>query len=103
MLLTLSEACFRETSYLDRFYAVLPGNPKGAKRLAIVLPWEARAKLGLDWVDDVAHYAAIAWQGGEEIADDELASHEYLVEKPATPAAPRYESGTSAIDLPVAP
>jgi len=103
VLLTLSEACFRETSYLDRFYAVLPGNPKGAKRLAIVLPWEDRAKLGLDWVDDVAHYAAIAWQGGEGIADDELASHEYLVEKRATPAAPRYESGASAIDQPVAP
>ena len=34
---SLLAVCFRNPTYLDRFYSVLPGRPKGAKRLIVAL------------------------------------------------------------------
>src|SRR5258708_5416423 len=40
VLESLRKVCYQNPSYLDRFYSVLPGRPKGAKRLVVALPTE---------------------------------------------------------------
>jgi len=57
------EACYARPTYLDRFYAVMPGIPKGAKRVVLVLPAASRTDLSEDWVDAVTDQAAIVWYG----------------------------------------
>lgn len=57
------EACYARPTYLDRFYAVMPGVPKGAKRVVLVLPAAARAALADEWVDTLTDQAAILWHG----------------------------------------
>jgi hypothetical protein len=79
LLDTLLAACFRSTSYLDRFYSLHPSRLMGAKRLVVLLPCSERSRLGLDWVDDIGQYAAIVWRGGQ-IDETDLALHEYVVE-----------------------
>jgi radical SAM superfamily enzyme YgiQ (UPF0313 family) len=59
----LLRAALESTSYLDRFYAVMPGRPKGAKRLIVVLPQELRDELGRDWADALGELATLVWQG----------------------------------------
>jgi radical SAM superfamily enzyme YgiQ (UPF0313 family) len=73
----LARACYQRPTYLDKFYAVLPGRIKGAKRLVIALPIEHRRTIGAEWIADVGHFASIVWRG-EEAADEELEEHEYL-------------------------
>lgn len=64
------EACYARPTYLDRFYAVMPGIPKGAKRVVLLLPAASRAGLGEEWVDAVTDQAAIVWYGpGGEALD----------------------------------
>ncbi len=48
----LLAAAFGSTSYLDRFYAVMPGRPKGAKRVLVVVPVAQRERLGREWADE---------------------------------------------------
>ncbi|HVW37611.1 MAG TPA: hypothetical protein VHB99_09910, partial [Pirellulales bacterium] len=62
---------------LDRFYAVQPGPPKGAKRLVVLAPLEQRACIEPEWIADIADYGTIVWQGraGEL---EELDAHEYV-------------------------
>lgn len=55
---------YRETSYLDRFYSVSPGAPKGAKRLVVALP-EDQAQVDERWLQDVEPYAAVVRLEGE--------------------------------------
>ncbi len=75
----LREACLSQTSYLDRFYAILPGRWHGAKRLVIVLPVACRDEVGFEWIDRMAESASIVWTGAEnDFAEDELEPHEYL-------------------------
>lgn len=75
----LREACLGQTSYLDRFYAILPGRWHGAKRLVIVLPVACRDEVGFEWIDRMAESASIVWTGSDsELAEDELEPHEYL-------------------------
>jgi hypothetical protein len=62
------EACFRRPSYLDKFYTMLPGRPKGAKRLVIWLA-SARDTADVAWLDRVDEYADV-------VCRDELVSHE---------------------------
>ncbi len=54
----LRAACFRQTTYLDRFYSVLPGRPKGAKRLVIVLP-DGSEPPDAAWLEMVEEYATV--------------------------------------------
>ena len=74
---TLHRACFRQPTYLDRFYAILPGSLKGAKRLVVTLPIAQREILGWPWIDLVGQYATLAWQGAAS-AEAELDPHEYV-------------------------
>jgi radical SAM superfamily enzyme YgiQ (UPF0313 family) len=56
------EACQNRPTYLDRYYALQPGRPIGAKRLIVVLPATLQAKLPEDWVEPVEELATIAWR-----------------------------------------
>ena len=77
---SLRVACFAETSYLDRFYAILPGRWAGAKRLIVRLPIAVREELGLEWIEQMAEFASIAWQGeGSDMSEDDLEPHEFLM------------------------
>lgn len=82
MLDDLLRAALESTSYLDRFYAVMPGRPKGAKRLIVLLPQELRNDLGRDWADALGELATLVWQG--DVAEAllpalELDAYELLV------------------------
>lgn len=59
----LLAACHAAPTYLDRFYAVQPGIPKGAKRLVLLLPAARRVEVGDEWVEAVTERAAILWRG----------------------------------------
>jgi len=62
VLPALQAACFRSTSYLDRYYS-LCFEPGGAKRLLVLLPSAERERLGADWAARVAPYATLLWRG----------------------------------------
>lgn len=53
---SVSAAAFAAPSYLDRFYSLLPGRTRGAKRLCVLLPPSA---VDPKWADSVAGLAAI--------------------------------------------
>src|SRR5260370_29337698 len=53
VLETLTAACQAAPTYLDRYYALQPGRPNGAKRLVIVLPAQLRSRLDTAWVEEV--------------------------------------------------
>jgi radical SAM superfamily enzyme YgiQ (UPF0313 family) len=68
LLEALLGAALETTSYLDRFYAVMPGRPKGAKRLIVVVPHDQRETLGRDWADALGELATIVWRGAPPAA-----------------------------------
>ncbi len=74
---SLLAVCFRNPTYLDRFYSVLPGRPKGAKRLIVALPADQRSNIDSRWIRQIGQLAAIVWHGqmaaGEELDDYEFA------------------------------
>jgi len=72
----LARACFGQPTYLDHFYAVQPGRPKGAKRLVVLAPRQQRAAIGTDWIDEVGEYGTLVWRGAAT-AGEELEAHEY--------------------------
>jgi hypothetical protein len=65
---TLRRACFRNPSYLDRFYAVLPGRTQGAKRLVIVVPDESEWPPDENWLDTASDFATVVHRNGEPVA-----------------------------------
>ena len=82
----LLAAAFATTSYLDRFYAVMPGRPKGAKRVLIVVPVSERERLGRDWADELGQFATIVWQTPNvELVPTDLDSYECLAAMPTVP------------------
>lgn len=82
-LQAIRTACLQDPSYLDRFYSMQLGRPKGAKHIVIRLPWSARDQAGLDWIDDVGQFASIVWTGenipSEEGLTKELEAHEFVL------------------------
>ncbi len=77
----LQAACFQSTSYLDLYYSLHPNRLLGAKRLVVLLPEEARQRIGLDWIQQAGDYASLAWLGGR-LREDSLESHEHVVPLP---------------------
>jgi hypothetical protein len=75
----LARACFSRPTYLDKFYAVLPGRPKGAKRLIVLLPLAQRDSLGSDWIGAVGDFATIVWRGGAHEHEADLEEHELVM------------------------
>jgi Radical SAM superfamily len=61
----LRAACFRSSSYLDRYYSLQPAGLWGAKQLVVLLPSAERGRLGSGWRKTVGEYAAIVWRGNE--------------------------------------
>lgn len=53
---TVAAAAFASPSYLDRFYSLLPGRGRGAKRLVVLLP-QAAAQCA--WVNEISALADI--------------------------------------------
>jgi radical SAM superfamily enzyme YgiQ (UPF0313 family) len=68
----LLRVCLENPTYLDKFYALQPGRPNGAKRLVIVLPKAARSHCDPDWLQRVGDLAAVVWRDSStwELEDD---------------------------------
>lgn len=81
----LLAAAFGTTSYLDRFYAVMPGRPKGAKRVLVVVPVAERERLGRAWADEIGRFATIVWQTPAAVpAPLDLDDYELIAAVPST-------------------
>jgi len=59
LLDALLGAALETTSYLDRFYSVMPGRPKGAKRLIVVVPAEYTDRLDATWIEEIESLSTI--------------------------------------------
>lgn len=59
----LLAACYRTTTYLDRYYSLHPGRLLGSKRLAVLLPSDQREHLADDWLNQISEHATLLWQG----------------------------------------
>jgi radical SAM superfamily enzyme YgiQ (UPF0313 family) len=62
LLNDVTVACQQNPTYLDRFYALQPGRPNGAKRLVIVLPKKLRGRLDRAWLEAVNQEATLVWR-----------------------------------------
>lgn len=62
---SLLAACYRTTTYLDRFYSLQPGRLLGSKRLVVLLPPESQPHPSESWRRRVAEYATL-------LSDDEV-------------------------------
>jgi radical SAM superfamily enzyme YgiQ (UPF0313 family) len=76
-LASLLTTCQEVPTYLDKFYALQPGRPNGAKRLIVLLPAALRPQCDGDWVGELADCATLVWQGGADWASEEMDAHEY--------------------------
>lgn len=78
---TLRQSCFASTSYLDRFYSILPDRCAGAKRLVVLRDIADRDRSGINWAGDIGEMASVAWVAAtpSEHDDSEFYSHEYLI------------------------
>jgi radical SAM superfamily enzyme YgiQ (UPF0313 family) len=76
----LFAACQAQPTYLDRYYALQPGRPNGAKRLIAVLPSEIRSQIDAEWIEKVGDQAAIIWRRcqGERHLTSELQATEFI-------------------------
>lgn len=79
LLDSVARACFSRPTYLDKFYAVLPGRTRGAKRLVVMLSLAERDALGPEWIADVGDFATIVWRGDDNGATADLDEHELVV------------------------
>ncbi len=76
-LAELRRTCYRRTTYLDRFYSILPGPMKGSKRLVVLLDASDRDLLGTDEIAAWGEFAAIVWRGLAEDEASELGECEF--------------------------
>jgi Radical SAM superfamily len=80
LLEILTEACQSRPTYLDKFYALQPGRPNGAKRLIVLLAAPLRSRLEPAWLDEVGALATIVWRGGNAAPlAAELEPYEYAL------------------------
>jgi radical SAM superfamily enzyme YgiQ (UPF0313 family) len=72
-------ACEANPTYLDKYYALQPGRPNGAKRLIVLLPLALREQLPGDWTEEIGRLATVVWQAGvEELhREDEMEAYEF--------------------------
>jgi radical SAM superfamily enzyme YgiQ (UPF0313 family) len=88
----LLAACQERPTYLDKFYALQPGRPNGAKRLVVVLPLALRGRLG-EWAAEAGAFATLAWRQDGEAACEEPEPFEHVwapaEDGPRLPAASR--------------
>jgi radical SAM superfamily enzyme YgiQ (UPF0313 family) len=67
LLEDLLAACYRETTYLDRFYAMQPRRLRGAKRLVVRLPAGCDAARDQAWVEAIEAHADIPQAAPQKI------------------------------------
>jgi hypothetical protein len=81
--------CLEAPTYLDKFYALLPGRPNGAKRLVVLLPLEQRSATNPDRVEEAGSFATVVWRSrAHECEPTDLDGHEF-VWVPDHPMQPR--------------
>jgi hypothetical protein len=75
----LMAACQESPTYLDKYYALQPGRPTGAKRLLVLLPLALRDHLPRAWSEGVGTLATLVWRRAPETAlgQLELEEHEF--------------------------
>jgi radical SAM superfamily enzyme YgiQ (UPF0313 family) len=75
----LSAVCHETPTYLDRFYALQPGRPNGAKRLIVLLPLSLRRQLQEEWLANVGELGTLVWRADDEQCptEDEMDSYEF--------------------------
>jgi hypothetical protein len=62
-LAELQQTCYRRTTYLDRFYSILPGPMKGSKRVVLLLDDALRDRLQPERLEALEEFATVVWQG----------------------------------------
>jgi len=60
----LLAACQENPTYLDKLYALQPGQIAGAKRLVLMISHDLRAHLPFQWIEAVGELATLAWRDG---------------------------------------
>jgi hypothetical protein len=75
-LADLRRTCYRRTSYLDRFYSILPGPMKGSKRLVVLLDPGDREHLGVEVISEIEEFAAIVWRDSVPTEVPEVDEHD---------------------------
>jgi hypothetical protein len=72
-------ACQSRPTYLDRYYALQPGRPNGAKRLILLLPAGLRQSFAPGWIEEVGATATLVWRGSvhDTPSDSEMEAFEY--------------------------
>jgi len=78
LLGNLMTGCQTSPTYLDKFYALQPGRPNGAKRLIVLLPLSLRERLPVDWIEAVGASATLVWQSPELAGNDPMEPYEYV-------------------------
>jgi radical SAM superfamily enzyme YgiQ (UPF0313 family) len=74
----LTTACQAQPTYLDRYYALQPGRPNGAKRLIVLLPLSLREQMDREWVEEIGTCATVVWRGAaEESVQEQWEAYEY--------------------------
>lgn len=63
LLQALWSVCLKQPTYLDRYYAMQPGRPIGAKRFFLLLANHWRSTLDADWQDHMKQHATFVWHG----------------------------------------
>jgi radical SAM superfamily enzyme YgiQ (UPF0313 family) len=76
-LAALLAVCQEVPTYLDKFYALQPGRPNGAKRLIVLLPAALRSQCDPDWIGELGELATVVWRGEGNWASEEMDAHEY--------------------------
>jgi radical SAM superfamily enzyme YgiQ (UPF0313 family) len=76
---TLANACQASPTYLDRYYALQPGRPNGAKRLIALLPAPWRPLVRPEWIEQLGAYASLVWQHSSPppCSEEDWEVHEY--------------------------
>ncbi len=77
LLDAILEACQHRQSYLDKFYALLPGRGHGAKRVVAILPWAERARIDEDFLDELGARATLVWRDAPAGATEAFADFEH--------------------------
>jgi radical SAM superfamily enzyme YgiQ (UPF0313 family) len=75
-LAALWAATLERPSYLDKYYALQPGRPMGAKRLVVLLPWAWRDVVEDGWINAMTEHASLVWRdppAGAELGEEEFA------------------------------
>jgi radical SAM superfamily enzyme YgiQ (UPF0313 family) len=88
-LATLMGACQSRPTYLDRYYALQPGRPNGAKRLILLLPASLRPCLDPGWIEQVGSIATLVWRGSAQDmpAESEMEAFEHAWDPGPFPSA----------------